>query len=151
VWAELRKLDPARPVFVEAESKKIGNVRVPETQIAAMWNGECVRLEAAVELRVELLKQEYQHFATDPALLGAQLDCLTALYGQKQIAAWKALAAASNGNTLVRELLETHYDPAYTRSTLKHYPRLAHATALSVEAVTDACYAELAARCLTRS
>ena len=151
VWAELRKFDSEQPVYVEAESKKIGNVRVPEMLIAAMWNGECIRLEAAMELRVKLLNQEYQHFVADPASLAAQLDCLAALYGQKQIAAWKMLAAARDSDTLVRELLEIHYDPAYTRSTLKHYPHLAHAPALSVEAATDACYAELAARCLTRS
>jgi tRNA 2-selenouridine synthase len=151
VWAGLRKFDAARPVLVEAESKKIGSVRVPEALMAAMWNGECIRLEAAVELRVAMLQQEYQHFVSDPALLGIPLDGLNVLYGQKQIDAWKALAAAGAWNTLVRELLEKHYDPAYTRSTLKHYPRLAHAPALSVEATTDACYAEIAARCLTRS
>src|SRR5450759_200528 len=151
VWAGLRKFDAARPVLVEAESKKIGSVRVPEALIASMWNGECIRLEAAVELRVAMLQQEYQHFVSDPELLGIPLDCLTALYGQKQIDAWKALAAAGRWDTLVRGLLENHYDPAYTRSTLKHYPRLAHAPAFSVEAATDACYAELAARCLTRS
>lgn len=151
VWAELRKFDSERPVYVEAESKKIGNVRVPEMLIAAMWSGECLRLEAAMGLRVELLMQEYQHFVADPASLAAQLDCLAALYGQKQIAAWKVLAAARDSDTLVRELLEIHYDPAYTRSTLKHYPRLAHAPALSVEAATDACYAELATSCLMRS
>jgi len=33
---------------VEAESKKIGSVRVPEALIASMWNGECIRLEASV-------------------------------------------------------------------------------------------------------
>ncbi len=151
VRAELLKFDRAQPVFAESESKKIGNVRVPEALIAAMWNGECVRLEATMELRVELLKQEYQHFVADPALLAAQLDCLVALYGQKQIGAWKALAAARDGDTFVRELLEIHYDPAYTRSTLKHYPRLAHALELRAEAATDACYADLAARCLMRS
>lgn len=151
VWAGLRKFDAARPVLVEAESRKIGSVRVPEALMAAMWNGECIRLEAAVELRVAILLQEYQHFVSDPALLGIPLDGLTVLYGQKQIDAWKALAAAGAWNTLVRELLEKHYDPAYTRSTLKHYPHLAHAPALSVEAATDACYAEIAARCPTHS
>ena len=29
VWDALRRLDPARPVFVESESKKVGDLRVP--------------------------------------------------------------------------------------------------------------------------
>ncbi len=148
VWAGLRALDPAQPAWVEAESKKIGSVRVPETLIAAMWNGECVRLETAAGLRVEMLQQEYQHFVADPALLGAQLDCLVAHYGQKQIGAWKALAAAGRWDALVRELLENHYDPAYTRSTLKHYTRYAHGMRLEATADSDAAFDELAAHCL---
>ncbi len=123
VWSALRGFDRAQPVFVEAESKKIGNLRVPQTLIAAMWDSACVRLETSIELRVEMLKRRIRHFVADAAALGTQLDCLAAHYGQAQIAAWKALAANGAWDALVRELLEMHYDPAYTRSTLKHYPR----------------------------
>ena len=148
VWAELRKFDTARPVWVEAESKKIGSVRVPETLIAAMWNGECIRLEASIALRVAMLREEYRHFVSDPALLGTQLDCLVAHYGQARIGAWKALAANGEWDTLVRELLENHYDPAYTRSTLKHYPHYADGMRLEVTADSDAIFDGLAAQCL---
>jgi tRNA 2-selenouridine synthase len=148
VWAELRKFDAARPVWVEAESKKIGSVRVPESLIASMWNGECIRLEASVALRVAMLREEYRHFVSDPALLGTQLDCLVAHYGRDQIGAWKRLAAAGEWDALVRELLETHYDPAYTRSTLKHYPHYADGMRLEVTADSDAAFDGLAAQCL---
>lgn len=151
VWSELRKLDPARPVYVEAESKKIGNLRVPEAMIAAMWNGKCVRLEANAGLRVAMLKEEYRHFVSDPLSLGTQLDCLTALYGQKQIDDWKSRAAAGEWDMLVRDLLENHYDPAYTRSTLKHYPHHAHGIRLEICADSDAAFEQLAARCLAQS
>ena len=148
VWAELRKFDAARPVWVEAESKKIGSVRVPESLIASMWIGKCIRLEASVALRVAMLRDEYRHFVSDPALLGTQLDCLVAHYGRDRIGAWKRLAAAGEWDTLVRELLETHYDPAYTRSTLKHYPHYADGMRLEVTADSDTAFAELAVRCL---
>ena len=148
VWAGLRGFDPARPVLVEAESRKIGSLRVPEALIASMWNGECVRLEAPLALRVAMLKQEYQHFVSDPAGLGTQLEYLAAHHGQKQVGAWKTLAAGGKWNTLVRELLENHYDPAYARSTLKHYPRNAEGMRLEVTADSDAAFEELAVRCL---
>lgn len=149
VWSALQHFNSGKPVFVEAESKKIGNVRVPEALIAAMWKGDCIRLEAAAELRVEMLKQEYRHFISDPALLGAQLDCLTALYGQQSITEWKALAAQNKWDELVRELLVKHYDPAYTRSTLKHYPRQARSPRLAVVAHDDTDFERLAEECLT--
>jgi tRNA 2-selenouridine synthase len=30
VWEKLRGFDPARPVYVESESRKVGNLAVPE-------------------------------------------------------------------------------------------------------------------------
>ena len=148
VWSAMRKFDRARPVFVEAESKKIGNIRVPQALIAGMWESACVRLEAPTALRVAMLTEEYSHFVRDAHALGAQLDCLIAHYGHGQIGAWKALAAAGAWDALVRELLEMHYDPAYTRSTLKHYPRLAHGVPLVVTTNSDSEFERLAVQCL---
>jgi tRNA 2-selenouridine synthase len=36
VWDALRGFDPSRPVFVEAESKRIGALHVPDALIARM-------------------------------------------------------------------------------------------------------------------
>ncbi|HKX38388.1 MAG TPA: tRNA 2-selenouridine(34) synthase MnmH, partial [Burkholderiales bacterium] len=91
--AALSAFDPRQPVFVEGESKKIGQVQVPEALIARMRASPCLRLEAPLEVRVTLLLDEYRHFLQDRGLLEAQLDCLTALHGREEIAAWKALAA----------------------------------------------------------
>jgi len=41
-----------------------------------------------------------------------------------------------------------HYDPAYTRSTGKHYAELPHALRLALGSVDDAAFAALARRCL---
>lgn len=151
LWSELRRFAAAQPVYVEAESRKIGNLRVPQALIEAMWRSECVCLDAATALRVELLKQEYGHFLLDPALLGAQLDCLNARHGAPQIAAWKALAAEQRWDELVRELLERHYDPAYMRSTLKNYPGYHAALRLEIDSASDSAFRELAQQCLARA
>ncbi len=151
VWHALHHFDAARPVFVESESKKIGNLRTPEALIEAMWASDCIRLEAATHLRVPMLIQEYDHFVRDPAALGKQLDCLVTLHGRERISAWKAMAEAGDGNTLVRELLELHYDPAYTRSILDHYPRLMQGLQLTVEADSDSVFEALAAQCIAHS
>ena len=82
VWHALRGFDPSRPVYVEAESKKIGQLRVPDALIAAMWASETLVLEADVPTRVALLKEEYAHFLGDAGALNTQLECLTGLHGQ---------------------------------------------------------------------
>jgi tRNA 2-selenouridine synthase len=124
LWDSLRKLDPHRPVFVEAESKKIGQLQVPDALLEMMRAAVCVRVEAPLEARVRFLIDEYRHFLGDPAALKAQLDCLAALHGRDVIARWRGAADRGEWSALVADLLESHYDPAYRRSTARNYPRL---------------------------
>jgi tRNA 2-selenouridine synthase len=142
--AALAALDPRRPVFVEGESKKIGQLQVPEALIARMRASACLRLEAPLEVRVTLLLEEYRHFLEDRALLEAQLDCLTALHGREEIAAWKALAAQGAWRDFVARLLMQHYDPAYRRSSLKNFARLPEARVVTVESADEATFLEKA-------
>lgn len=148
VWAALRGFERRRPVYVEAESRKIGALRVPESLMQAMWKGDCILLEAPDAARVELLKQEYAHFFEQTESLARRLDLLLPLHGHAVIGKWKELAAARRWDKLIVELLVRHYDPAYTRSTTKHYPALPQATKLALGAADDAAFAALARRCL---
>jgi len=132
VWGALRRFDAERPVFVEAESKKIGQLQVPEGLIQRMRASECVRIEAPAPERVRFLIAEYEHFLSDPVALKAQLNCLAGLYGNDTIAGWKALVDRGAWQELVGDLLASHYDPAYRRSTHKNFPRLADARVLHV-------------------
>ena len=126
-------VDPARPVFVEGESKKIGQLQVPEALIARMRASRCLRIEAALGVRVTLLLDEYRHFLADRHLLEAQLDCLAGLHGREKIAAWKQLAAQGAWREFVARLLNEHYDPAYRRSSVKNFARLPDAQVVRIE------------------
>ena len=137
---ELARFDPARPVFVEGESKKIGQLHVPDALIERMRASPCVLLEASVETRVELLIGEYRHFLEDRAALGRQLDCLVALHGRERIAQWKALAARGEWRELVARLLVEHYDPAYRRSASRNFVRLPEAERLAIASSDDSAF-----------
>ncbi|MES2000436.1 MAG: tRNA 2-selenouridine(34) synthase MnmH [Pseudomonadota bacterium] len=132
----LKQFDPTQPVYVEAESKKIGVLRVPDALLAQMRAGECVRIEVATPLRVALLKQEYVHFLNDPAALQAKLDCLVSLYGHEVIAHWNALAAQHAWDELVLLLLQYHYDPAYAKSTLRNFPAYTQTPAVLIDDIS---------------
>ena len=144
VLHELRAFDKARPVFVEGESKKIGQLHVPDALIARMRASDCVVLETDDETRVTLLLDEYRHFLEDRGSLEAQLDCLVALHGRERIAEWKALAARGEWLAFVQRLLVEHYDPAYRRSSLKNFVRLPRARRIRIagmDAFDGAAYA----------
>ncbi len=121
IWAALSRFDPQRPVYVESESKKVGNRRVPEALIERMRAARCFRLEADEGTRVALLREDYAHFVAAPAALAAKLACLEPLHGRARIEAWNERLALGDWDGLVRELLASHYDPAYRRSLLRNY------------------------------
>jgi tRNA 2-selenouridine synthase len=140
----LLELDFSREIYVEGESRKIGQLQVPAALIERMRASECLLLEADTATRVALLMDEYRHFFSDPATLNTQLDCLTALHGRERVAEWKALADSGQWPALVARLLEEHYDPAYRRSAAHNFPRLAEARVLPVESADDATFERLA-------
>ena len=147
-WDTLRGFDPTRPVYVEAESKKVGNLRVPEALIDAMWRSDCVVIEAPVQVRVALLKHEYGHFLDQPENLIARLECLTSLHGRVVIERWRDLALARQWDELIADLLLKHYDPAYSRAIAKHYPTLPRALKLDACSANEQEFRLLAQRCV---
>lgn len=145
VWDALRHFDPNQPVFVEGESRKIGNLRVPDALIQRMWQtGMCIRIELEPAQRVALLKEEYRHFLQQPETLLERLEGLRGLHGAQTIAAWRALAAAGRWDEFVLDLLEKHYDPSYGRSMARNYPQLEHGPLFRLEARDEAAYDSLA-------
>jgi tRNA 2-selenouridine synthase len=144
----LSALDAAKPVYVEGESKKIGQLQVPEAVMARMRASPCVVLETSLESRVTLLLDEYRHFLADRSLLDAQLDCLVALHGRERIAQWKAI---QDWRELVTRLLLEHYDPAYRRSSERNFTQLADAERLPIGGADDATFAKAARTLLAGS
>ena len=124
VWDTLRKLDPSQPVYVESESKKVGNVGVPDALMQAVRNGQCLLLDLPLPERVLLLLEDYDFFVKDGEYFCERLDVLKDLRGQAVIDAWKAQVRSKDAAQLaqvVRELLELHYDPGYASSTRRNY------------------------------
>ncbi len=144
VWDRLRRLDPAKTVFVEAESKKIGQLQVPGKLLERMRASPCVRIEAPVSERVRFLMDEYSHFLEDPARLKDKLACLRALYGGEVLESWTRRVDERDWTRLVTDLLVKHYDPAYRRSTFRNYAEAAGAPVLEVAELSPAGFARAA-------
>jgi tRNA 2-selenouridine synthase len=137
LWAALRGFDPHRPVYVEAESKKIGVINTPESLLQKMRAAECLLIEAPVAARVQLLMEDYRHFLSDPALLIERLTPLLPLHGRQVLDHWQMLVEQGEWAALVEKLLTQHYDPAYRRSTANNFTRLSAAQILQLERLDD--------------
>jgi tRNA 2-selenouridine synthase len=150
VWDKLRRFDPARPVFVESESKKVGNVAVPEALIERMRASACVDLQLPDDERVKLLLEDYEFFVQDPRLFCERLEALTQLRGQAVVQAWQEEVAAGRIENVVRELLVKHYDPGYAASIKRNFARYGEALRIAPANRSMPALAEVAAE-LARS
>src|SRR5262249_22537325 len=121
--AALDALDARRVVYVESESRKIGDVQLPDALVDAMRASPCVSLETPRALRVALLRDEYAHFLQSPDVLVERLAHLAPVHGRKTIERWSDAAHAGDHDALIDELLATHYDPLYSRSLERNFPR----------------------------
>jgi tRNA 2-selenouridine synthase len=136
----LSGFDVRRPVFVEAESRRIGAITLPQTLLERFHGGACVDVEASHDDRITFLLQDYAHLFDNPASFKQQLDRLIGLHSREQVRHWQQLidagsAAGHEGGAgdagaraeLFGELIERHYDPAYQRSSRQHFSRLGEA------------------------
>ena len=140
----LLNFNHSKEIYVEGESRKIGQLQIPEALIERMRASECLLLQTGTETRIALLLDEYRHFFGDPAALGVQLDCLVGLHGRDRVGEWKALAAAGDWHFLVARLLEEHYDTAYRRSAAHNFPQLAQARVFKLDSPAQAAFEALA-------
>jgi tRNA 2-selenouridine synthase len=131
VWDQLRGLDVTRPVFVESESKKVGNVAVPTSLIDAMRQSACLNLVLPDAERVLLLMEEYDFFVQNGEHFCERLDALVASRGKAMVEGWQAMVRAGNIAPVVQELLTLHYDPVYLQSMRRNFQGFDETTSIA--------------------
>lgn len=111
----MSRLDPTRPVVVEAESSKVGNLRLPPKLWAAMLAAPRIALSAPLAERADYLARAYADVTEDPARLAAVIGDLRQVHPREIIEDWLAMAAAGAFHPLATGLMQRHYDPRYAR------------------------------------
>ncbi len=121
VWDTLRGFNPGQPVFIESESKKVGNVSLSTTLVDAMRASPCLNLQLPDTERVALLMEDYDYLVRDVAYFCDRLSVLTALKGRVMVEGWQAQAQSGDLAPVVQDLLTNHYDPAYMQSMQRNF------------------------------
>ena len=146
--AQLVTLNLARPVYIEAESRRIGMVFVPEPLIMRMRAAPCIMIDATRDARLEFLIRDYAYLGDDVGGLQRSLQRLRELQSRDTLARWHALAEAHALPALFGELMDLHYDPLYRRSQNGNYLRYADAPSLHTDDLSPAGIHGLARRIL---
>jgi len=113
LWHELSQLDPALPVFIEAESNRIGSLHCPPCLWKKLSESEVISVRMPLARRASFLLQDYPHFTGNPDHLKSLLSRLIKLRGHDQIKAWDELIDSEKWQDFVESVLRDHYDLAY--------------------------------------
>lgn len=151
VWDALRQLDAARPVFIESESKKVGNVAVPGALIEAMRQSPCLNLTLPDAERVALLMEDYDFFVKDPERFCERLQVLAEFRGKAVVNEWQASVRAGRIAPVVQALLTQHYDPVYLLSMQRNFQRFNEAPSFSPDNRTTEAMMRLARRIINEA
>ncbi len=145
LWDVLRTFTPNHPVYIEAESRKVGVLSLPNALVESMRASAVIRLEVPQDVRVKFLIDDYAHFLQTPSLLIDRLPLLVEHHGHEVTNRWCDLARQGEWAILVGELLGQHYDPAYKRSSGMGFQPVDQAKVLKLNALSSASLGKVAA------
>jgi tRNA 2-selenouridine synthase len=128
----LRHFDARRPVWLEAESKKIGNVQLPDALFESMHRSRVYRIETPMSERVAMWMEDYPHLAADPVGMVRKLEPLKPLVGNEVLEQWRSMAEERCVSELFERVMVEHYDPCYARSTRRNYGSLEQSMQVAV-------------------
>ena len=128
LFEKLRSFRSDRYVWVESESKKIGRIQLPLALHEAMHHSPVFLLDAPIEERVRLWREDYAHFEKDLNGMLDNMSRVVEIVGSKLFARWRELATEGNAPELFRSMIADYYDRLYKSSLNKNYRHLQAAT-----------------------
>ncbi len=123
----LSRLDLNRHVWVEAESRRIGRITVPEPLLQRLRSSPVVEIAASREARLSYLLRDYASLGDDPQALSDKLGTLRELLPREVLTQWQTWALRRDLAPLFEALMTQHYDPLYARSQGRQLERLGQA------------------------
>lgn len=100
-------------VFVEAESKRIGNIIMPEYIYSSLMRGRHILVEASLEVRAQRIVQEYIQGPDSQGEILKAFGKLRSYLNEKIIQRLVELVREEKYLEVAKELLERYYDPMY--------------------------------------
>lgn len=142
----LKGFDLARTVWIEAESRKIGRISLPDALLERLRISPVVQIEATPDARLAYLLRDYAWLGDDPQRLADKLGLLKGMLANETLAQWQAWALARDLPPLFAALMAQHYDPLYVRSQGRHFKRLGDGKRVETDDLSEAGIAALARR-----
>ena len=124
LYADLLKFNLGKPIYVESESSRIGNIQLPKDVWKKIVAAPMISIITPSSTRATYLLSEYKHLMIDLSALNNLISGMTQRHGRARTSVWRDLIKAKDWQNLAEDILNTHYDPAYDKSIFRHNRRL---------------------------
>ena len=118
LFKRLSELKEHDYIITEGESRKIGQVIIPEAIYTEMQKGINVKVEASMEQRVKNLMECYSNKEDDKII--EKIKMLSKSLGNKRTGEMLELFEKKRFEEVAKILLEEYYDPLYSHTINKH-------------------------------
>lgn len=119
VYEELKAIK-GNLVFVEAESRRIGKVLIPEYIHSKMKEGLHIFVDAPLDFRCNLIIEEYTKAKCCNEEICEALNKLKKHISEKDIELYSGMVKNNQYDEVVKELMVKYYDPLYRHSSDKY-------------------------------
>jgi tRNA 2-selenouridine synthase len=140
----LQQFNTNQVVFIEAESRKIGSLQVPDSLLEKIRESPCIRIAASLQARVVFLLRDYDYMTQNPGILIEKLSHLKEIHGQNILNNWSNLINLGHWEQLIEELLVKHYDHLYKQSQIKNFSHFENAQTIQAEDLSHESIAQIA-------
>ena len=120
IWEKIELFKNNKPVFVEAESRKIGNLTIPLQLLIALRNGHCIELQCTLEERIQFLINEYPQLLKNEKLFLNACQKIRYFIGNTYTDECINFYKSQQYHSLLEILLTQFYDPCYKRAMQKN-------------------------------
>ncbi len=125
-------------VFVEAESKQIGKIVIPDCIFSRMRNGLHIFIEADLNYRAKILKCDYMQSKDWLEESLQSLELLRRYLSNEKVDSLQSILKTGNFEEVAIELMKNYYDPMYTHKSNKYdYDYVFNAINSSAEVAKD--------------
>lgn len=123
LWHKLEQLKNEDYILFEGESKKVGNLHIPENIFSQMREAPAIFIDASIERRIDIIKKEYTGFNEDQRVLNT-VNTLKRRLGIIKMETLADLYRRGEVDEFIRILLLDYYDSLY-RHTLDKFDYIA--------------------------
>ena len=116
IYIELKKIKEKKPIFIESESSKIGNLFLPSILLSKIKTSPAIEINSTINSRVNFLLKDYKNYINKKNSFSELFTHAKSKLGNKIVSKWQQSYKKKEWKDLAFQLITEYYDPLYSHN-----------------------------------